>query len=217
MTQLQEVLTPEERAQLDGLNNPQAIQAFLDSLSYSDEPIYRCPLRVWREGKGHCFDGALFAAAALRRIGYPPLVVDMLPNERDDDHVLAVYRHEGCWGAVAKSNFSFLRYREPIYRSLRELIMSYFEAFFNIEREKTLRGYTRPLNLRAFDRLDWEVSDAPLEHIAARLDEVRRYRVLRPGQEARLSPVDERSYQAGLLGADPAGLWRPQGMGERRW
>lgn len=109
------------------LSNPSRIQAFLDELAYSTEPIYRCPLRVLRERTAHCFDGALFAAAALRCLGYPPLIVDLLPNGRDDDHLLALYRVDGHWGAVAKSNFVGLRFREPIHRTLRELALSYFE------------------------------------------------------------------------------------------
>ena len=203
-------LTPDEKAFLATLTSPARIQAFLDAIPYSTEPVYRCPLRVLRERKGHCFDGALFAAAMLRRLGHPPLIVDMLPNERDDDHLLAVYRLEGHWGAVAKSNFTGLRYREPVYRSLRELVMSYFEAFFNTEAEKTLRAYTVPLNLEAFDQHNWMSSDEPLEAIASRLDRVRRVPVITPRMAAGLSPVDARSYQAGLLGADPAGLFRPE-------
>ncbi len=99
----------------------------------------------------HCFDGCLFAAAALRHIGYPPLIVELLPTDRDDDHLIAVYKLRGAWGAVAKSNFAGLTYREPIYRNLRELVMSYFEQYYNVAREKTLRGYTAPLDLRTFD------------------------------------------------------------------
>lgn len=202
-------LTEVEREQIDGLTSPSDIQAFLDELVYSADPIYRCPLRVLRERKAHCFDGAFFAAAALRRLGYPPLVLDMLPNERDDDHMLALFRHNGHWGAVAKSNFVGLRFREPVYRGLRELVMSYFEQFYNVAREKTLRAYTRPLNLQAFDKLDWTTSDEPLERIARRLDQIRRYALLTPDMVAGLSLLDARSHAAGLLGVNEAGLFRP--------
>lgn len=191
-----------------GLSSPVRIQVFLDSVPYSSDEFYRCPLRVLRERVGHCFDGALFAAAALRRLGYAPRIVDMLPNGRDDDHILAVFQVEGCWGAVAKSNFVGLRYREPVYRGLRELVMSYFEQYYNVAREKTLAGYTRPLNLRHFDRLSWTTEDAPLDAIAQRLDEIPRVMVITPAAAARLSPVDERSYQAGLQGVNAAGLYR---------
>jgi hypothetical protein len=133
----------------------------------------------------------------------------MLPNDRDDDHMLALYRRDRYWGAIAKSNFVGLRFREPIYRTLRELVMSYFEQFYNVEREKTLRSYTVPLNLKAFDRFNWMTSDEPLERIGKRLDEIRKVRILTRNMIAGLSLIDERSYQAGLLGANETGLYRP--------
>jgi hypothetical protein len=205
-----EALTNSERQVLARLTTPRKIQAFLDELTYSAEEIYRCPLRVLRERIAHCFDGALFAAAALRRLGYPPLILDMLPNDRDDDHLLALYKREGHWGAVAKSNFVGLRFREPVFRTLRELVMSYFEQYYNMEREKTLRGYTVPLNLKAFDKFNWMMSDDPLERIAQRLDEIRKVPILTARMIDGLSLVDERSYQAGLLGVNEAGLYRPR-------
>lgn len=178
-------------------------------IPYSTEHIYRCPLRVLRERMAHCFDGALFAAATLGRLGHPPLIMDLLPNERDDDHMLAIYKRGRHWGAIAKSNFVGLRYREPIYRTLRELVMTYFEQFYNVEREKTLRSYTLPLDLRAFDQLDWMTKDDSLERIAQRLDRTRKVPVLTQDMISSLSLVDERSYRAGLLEANEEGLYRP--------
>jgi hypothetical protein len=207
------LLAARERRVLEGLARPIDIQLFLDELPYSTDPFYRCPLRVLREQRAHCFDGCLFAAAALRRIGYPPLILDMFPSSEDDEHLLAPFKEDGYWGAVAKSNFVGLRFREPIHQNLRELMMSYFEQYFNVRRQKTLRSYTRPLNLAAFDRLNWIVSDEAMEQIARRTEQVRRYPLLTPGMEARLSPVDERSYRAGLLGAEPKGLYRPKPPG----
>ncbi len=202
-------LTPSERRHISRLTTPFKIQAFLDETPYSGEERYRCPLTVLRDRKGHCFDGAIFAAAMLRRIGYPPLIVDMLPNKRDDDHLLALYKVDGHWGAVAKSNFAGLRFREPAYRTLRELVMSYFELYYNAAGEKTLRAYTVPLNLSAFDKLNWTTRDEPLDRIGERLDEIRKVRVLTPRMVARLSPMDKRTYRAGLLGVNRAGLYRP--------
>lgn len=203
-------LDPSQQAAFTALKNPPAIQAYLDAIPYSCEPVYRSPRQVLSDRLAHCFDGALLAAAALWQLGHPPLIVDMVA-ERDDDHILAVFKQEGCWGAVAKSNFSGLRYREPVYRTLRELVMSYFELYYNTAREKTLRGYTGPLKLQAFDRFDWLGSDAGLERIAERLDTLRLVPLLSPGQVARLEPVDERSFASGLAGADPAGLYQPGG------
>jgi hypothetical protein len=197
------------------VDSPNKIQSFLDALPYSTGDRYRCPRSVLRDREGDCFDGALFAAAALRRIGHPPLILNLLPNARDDDHVVALYKRDGCWGAVAKSNFAGLRFREPIYRTLRELVMSYFELYYNVMGEKTLRSYTVPLNLQAFDHLNWMASDEHLEVIARRLDKIRRIPLVTRRMAARLSLVDKRSYKAGLLGANIAGIYKPPRKGGR--
>lgn len=206
---LDDLATADQRRLLSSLTSPAAIQAFLDEVPYSAEPVYRCPLRVMQDRLAHCFDGALFAAAALERLGEPPLILELLPNERDDDHLLAVYRRHGCWGAVAKSNFVGLRYREPIHRTLRELVLSYFEQYYNVAGEKTLRGYTVPLDLSVYGERRWQVSDEPLQDIADHTDRLRRYWLLSSALLAELSPVDPRSLAAGQLGADPAGLYQP--------
>ncbi|HXO26505.1 MAG TPA: hypothetical protein VOA80_04115 [Thermoanaerobaculia bacterium] len=197
-----------DRELLAGLDSPASIQAFLDSIPYSADKFYRCPRRVLRDRRAHCFDGALMAAAALRRLGFPPLVVDLYA-ERDDDHMLALWQRDGCWGALAKSNFVGLRFREAVYQSLRELVMSYFEVFYNVLGEKTLRGFTVPLDLSLLDGLAWMEDDDGLETIAERLDALDRTPVMTAGMVAGLSHLDPLSFQAGMLGTDPAGLFRP--------
>jgi hypothetical protein len=204
-----QVLTGAERRLIARLNTPYKIQLFLDTLSYGTETVYRAPLRVLRERTCQCFDGAVFGAAMLARLKYPALVLDLLPNRRDDDHVLALFRRNGHWGALAKSNFAGLRFREPVYRNLRELIMSYFEHYYNLQREKTLRGYTLPLDLKALDRSQWMTCDETMELISRRLDNIRRVSILTRPVIARLTPVDERSFRAGLQGANRAGLSVP--------
>ena len=211
---LEETLRLGERRLLKRLDRPARIQEFLDSIPYSADKFYRCPRRVIEDRKAHCFDGALFAAAALRRLGFPALIVDM-HAVRDDDHLIALFRRAGCWGAVAKSNFVGLRYREPVYRSLRELAMSYFEDFYNPAGEKTLRTYTRPIRLARFDRLDWETRDEGLETIARHTDRVPRIRLITPALARGLSLLDDRSYRAGLQGVNPAGLYHGPMMGKR--
>ena len=196
-----------ERKILARLSTPRKIQDFLDSIPYSTEDRYRSPRSTLRERVAHCYDGALFAAAALCQSGHPPLLVNMYA-ERDDEHLLAVFKQAGHWGAVAKSNFVGLRYRDPIYRTLRELVMSYFQDYFNVQGEKTLRAYTRPLNLARFDHLAWMTSDTHLDVIAAALDRLARTAVLTSRMRAALTLVDERSYQAGTLGTDAAGLYK---------
>ncbi len=212
----EKLLTGPERLLLAWLTSPGKIQAFLDELAYSHEDAYRCPLRVLRDRTAHCYDGAVFAAAALGRLGYPPRVVNLFPKTRaDDEHLLAVFRRGGAWGAVAKSNCTGLRFREPIYRTLRELVISYFEHYFNVAREKTLRSYTRPLNLTIFDRHEWLVRDATMDRIARRLSALPRVALLTRPMIAGLSEMDDRSYRAGLLGADWAGLYLP--VASKHW
>src|SRR3989304_3444487 len=171
-----ETLTRVEQRLLTRLDSPSKIQTFLDSIPYSAEDIYRCPRRVMRDRRAHCFDGALFPPAALRRLGSPPLVIDMLADH-DDDHLLALYKVDGHWGAGAKSNFGGLRFREPVYRTVRELAMSYFEHFYNVRREKTLRSYTVPLDLALFNGPHWMMRDDPRAVIGVCLDRRRQ----RPG------------------------------------
>ncbi|OQA46946.1 MAG: hypothetical protein BWY52_00476 [Chloroflexi bacterium ADurb.Bin325] len=207
---LERSLTPAELDLFRSLTTPRKIQDFLDTVKYEPEYFNRAPLRVLRERTAHCLDGALFAAAALQRIGHPPLVIDLLPEPLvDDDHVLAIFQQNGAYGAVAKSNFTGLRYREPVFRTRRELVMSYFEDFFNSRGQKTLRAYTAPLNLAAFDALRWETDDAAADLIEARLKELRQFPVLTPAMIRDLSPVDRGKLEAGLLGADRAGLFKP--------
>lgn len=198
--------TAEERALLASLRSTEQIQELLDATPYSTEPIYRSPRSVLRDRRAHCLDGALLAAAALRSLGDPPLIVD-LRAVRDDDHVIAIFKRRGRVGAIAKSNVVGLRYREPVYRSLRELAMSYFDDYFNLEREKTLRSYSVPLDLRRWDRLSWMVRDEPIDAIVTRLDDARHHALLTPAMVKALAPVDRRSYDAGFMGADHAGLY----------
>jgi len=208
---LEDFLDEKQGALLASLSSPAKIQAFLDATPYNAADENRCPLRVIRDRQAHCLDGGLFAAAVLRRLGFPPLIVDLLPEPGvDDDHILAVYNYRGCYGAVAKSNFSGLRFREPVFRSLRELVMSYFEVFFNVDGRKTLRGYTRPVHLASFDRLDWEVSDYGANAIEKYLYKLHPTPVLPPGFANELSVTDQLSYQAGMLGTNPAGLYKPK-------
>lgn len=208
--QFENQLNRKQRQLMSGLKSPSAIQMFLDSIPYSAEDTNRCPLSVMRDHKAHCLDGALFGAAALRCLGYPPLLIDMIPDPgKDDNHVLAIYKLGNCFGAVAKSNYTGLRFREPVYRSLRELVMSYFEVFFNVNAEKTLRFYTRQMNLKNFDHLEWMWDDSHLVIIEKRLFELKRFPIITSEMCQKLSYVDKRSFNAGMLGVNEAGLYKP--------
>jgi len=171
----------------------------LDALPYNKEKgglTCRSPRRVIRDKTAHCFEAALFAAAALRVNGYPPLILD-LESVRDDDHVVSIYRIDGHWGAIAKSNYAGLRFREPVYRSLRELVMSYFEHYYNLKGEKTLRAYSRPVNLARFDRSNWMTSEDDVWFIPEYLTEIKHTPILRA---TRRMYMDDRLFQAGLVG-----------------
>jgi hypothetical protein len=191
--------TAKELRKLRSLKDPHGIQRFLDSMPYHLADTAWSPRRVLREETSHCLEGAIFAAAALRANGYPPLVWD-LEAEGDTDHVVAIYKVDGHWGAIAKSNYTGCRYREPVYRSLRELAISYFEDYFNLRRERSLRTFSRPVNLSRFDRLHWMTTEKPVWFIVEYLFTIPHTPLLKPGMNTRLHRLDERSFRAGCLG-----------------
>jgi len=192
-----------ERKILGSLKTPVKIQQFLDNeIRYNLEPggdTCHSPRTVLRKRVAHCMEGAMLAAAALRMLGHPPLLVD-LEAERDSDHVLAVYRSAGYWGAVAMSDYSGLRSREPVYRNIRELVMSYFEHYFNPAGEKTLRAYSRPVNLRQFDHRGWMTSEEDVWVVPNYLCEIKHTPVLPKTMLRRVAPMDKRLFAAGRLG-----------------
>ncbi|MGA3187170.1 MAG: hypothetical protein ABSF22_08660 [Bryobacteraceae bacterium] len=192
-----------ERKILRSLTTPARIQRFLDEeIRYNMEPgVDTChsPRTVLRKGVAHCMEGAMLAALALRRLGHPPLVVD-LEAERDSDHVLAVYRVHGHWGALAKSDYSGLRSREPVYRNIRELAMSYFEHYYNPAGEKTLRTYSRPINLRQFDRYCWMTSEEDVWVVPNRLCEIKHTPLFTKAMLRGMEPMDKRLFAAGRMG-----------------
>lgn len=193
-------LTAREIAFLRSLTPAWRIQKFLDGLDYDVKGSgCRSPRRVLAERTVQCMDGALFAAAALRVQGHPPLLLD-LEAVYDDDHVLAIFRQNGLWGSIARSNYSGLRFREAIHPTIRSLVLSYFESYFNLRRQKTLRRYSRPINLSRFDRIHWMTSSEDLWEIPNFLADLPHTRLLPYRVEKRLSPVDRRMFAAGLVG-----------------
>ena len=191
--------SPKELRKLRSLKDPHGIQKFLDDMPYHLADTAWSPRRVLAENTSHCLEGAIFAAAALRANGYPPLIVD-LEAEHDTDHVIAVYQMDGHWGSVAKSNYTGCRYREPVYRSLRELALSYFNIYFNLRKERTLRRFSRPVNLSRFDSLDWMTTDKPIWFIVYYLLDIQHYPLFPKRIAKRLHRVDERVYQSEILG-----------------
>jgi hypothetical protein len=200
--------TKEEYRFLKTLSNPDKIQAYLDSIDYNPNYECRSPRWVMKKRSAHCFEGALFAAAALQFIGYKPLIVDMLAVN-DDDHVIAVFRENGFWGAVAKSNFTSLRYREPVYKSLRELIMSYFDFYFNTDGCKSLRSYSIPFDLTTLEPRHWETTDEDLEYIGDKIESLRHFPVATGKMIKGLYYASDSMLKAGMLGSKPEGLFKP--------
>jgi len=198
---------------LGGLSSPADVQRLLDTLPYNTDHVTRCPKAALEAGKIRCLDGALLAAAALRRMGHPPQIVFL--NALDDDgHAVALFEDRAggtrCLGAVGKSNFVGLRYREPVYASLRELIMSYFEHYYNSDGRRTLRSYSEPLDLTAFDPMNWETDQAAVKAIEKALYRQQDHVLMTLGQVRNLNRVDERSYHAGMVGINMEGVYTPK-------
>lgn len=192
-------LSREDFRTLRALKTPTRIQKFVDSIEYQYANTAWSPQRVLRERKGHCLEGALVAAAALRANGYPPLLMD-LEAVQDDDHVVAIYREGGLWGSIAKSNFAGLRFRAPIYRTLRELAVSYFEHYYNLRGERTLRAYSKAVNLSRLDDRQWMTSEKDVWCVPELLIATKHYPLF-PDKVARALPrLDRRSFEAGMHG-----------------
>jgi len=187
-------LTPGEFAVLRRLDAPHKVQAFLTALRQNFEPNGdSCrPVRVvLRERSAHCIEGAMLAAAALWVNGEPPLLLDLRAVEGQDvDHVVALYRRNGCWGTLAKANGPMLRGRDPVYRSLRELAMSYFHEYVNKRGRKTLREYSRPFDLRSMDPALWVSGTEDVWDLVERLDAHPHTRILNARQIETLSRPD---------------------------
>jgi hypothetical protein len=191
--------SPSELRALKRLKTPGGIQRFLDAIPYHLAGTAWSPRVVLREQTAHCLEGAVFAAAALRVLGFPPLILD-LEADQDTDHVLAVFKLRGHWGAIAKSNFAGCRYREPVYRTLRELALSYFHVYFNLRGERTLRRYSQPVNLGRFDRRYWMTTDKGIWFIAEYLVDIPHRPLLKRGLEKHLTRVDRRTWQSEMVG-----------------
>ena len=197
------MFSKEELNIIKKLNTPVKIQDFINNLSTNFEErgeTCQSPRQVLKSRKAHCMEGAMLAAAILRYHGFKPLLVDLETSKEDYDHVLAVFKKEKCWGAITKTNHSVLRYREPVYRTIRELVMSYFhEYFLNSSGKKTLRKYSYPVNLENFDKFDWEASEDEIWFIPDYLTKVKHFPILTKSQIQRLRKADKIEIRAGKL------------------
>jgi hypothetical protein len=208
-------LSEREYALLEPLDTPQKIQAFLNGMPANFElegETCRPVRQVLRHRCAHCIEGALVAACALWMHGDPPLVIN-LRAENDDDHALALFRRAGRWGAISKTNAVFLRYRDPVYRSLRELALSYVHEYANRRGERTLRAYSRVFDLRRIDPKIWVGGPEDCWDLGGMLLSIRHYPILSPAEVGMLSRRDPMERQVGRMlqyprPAPPAGARR---------
>lgn len=198
LKEFQGQLQTDLRTKFLSLNTPFAIQEYLDNMPYMGDERDRSPLNVMLDGQSHCLDGGFFAALALWQIGFKPLLIDLLPDPGlDDDHVLALFQVDGRWGAVAKSNYVNLGFREPVYKNLRELVMTYFEHYVSVHQEKTLRGYTRPFDTSRYTHLNWAWDEAGANQLYHKHFYGRKsIPLITPRVAERLNPVTDRVYAA---------------------
>lgn len=178
------------------LNTPQKIQDFINKIPFNfDEGVGKClsPRMVLREGKADCVEGAILAAAILEYHGHKPLLIDLRSVKRpyDYDHVIAVFQIDKFFGAISKTNHSVLRYREPIYRDIQELVMSYFHEYFLDSGKKTLREYSEVFDLNFFNNINWRTSGRDLEEVMDKLDKIKHYKILTKKQEKNLRKADK--------------------------
>lgn len=201
----------QERAVFRTLNRPSKIQSFLDEIRYNITDKTLSPRGVLAERVAHCFDGALFAAAALEFHGYHPFIIDLRSNAQDDDHVLAIFKQAGLFGAIGKSNYTGCRYRDPVFRTLRELAMSYFNIWFNLAGRKTLREYSVLFDLEKVRDVDWRYTAEDLTPLGERLDGIRHYYLISRQAERNLADADDRLFRAETLGLNPKGAFQVKG------
>lgn len=197
-----EAFTKQELKILKSLNSPKRVQDFLDQVLANfcvDGDTMMSPRRVLRENRSHCMEAAMFAACAFALQGRRPLLLDLTSARGDDDHVVALFQDRGRWGAVSKTNHAVLRYREPVYRTLGELAMSYFHEYILDDGRKTLRSYSRPVDLSRFDRRGWMVDEQDLWYIVDALNDAPHIDILRPGQANSLRRADGIEIDAGKL------------------
>lgn len=199
-------LTPREYLTLKRLGSPEKIQAFLNAIPCNHEIGGETVLsvrEVLRQRRAHCIEGAMVAAAALWVHGDPPLLMHLDCHVSDYPHVIAVFRRHGAWGAISKTNGAPLRYRDPIYRSLRELVLSYFHEYSNKRGHKTLRSYSVPYDMRRVDPSRWVTAHKSCWETHDLLTELRHYALITPRQERLLARLDRFAQRAGKIVEHP--------------
>jgi hypothetical protein len=200
------MFSKKEEKIIASLNSPRKIQDFLNNLKanlikggkrYRDTCL--SPKRVLQEKKAHCIEGAIFAACVLRYHNFPPLIVDLESTEKDLDHVITVFKKNNRWGAISKTNHAVLRYREPVYKDIRELVMSYFHEYTDSKGNKTLRRFSNPINLKIFDKYNWMTSEDEIWYIPEYLTKVKHHNILTKKQIKDLRKADKIEIKVGNM------------------
>jgi hypothetical protein len=197
--------TKEEVKIFKKLNSSAKIQDYLNLLPFNFEKggdTCMSPRRVLETKKAHCMEGAIFAVAVLEFYGNKPLILDLRSTEKpyDFDHVVTVFKKFGCFGAISKTNHAVLRYREPVYKTIRELVLSYFhEYFLNSNGKKTLREYSKLLDLNYFNKINWRTSEKDLFEIPEHLDKIKHFSILSNDQIKNLRRADSIEIEAGKI------------------
>ena len=195
-------LTAKEKKIFRELKNPSQIQDFLNKIPINfdyHKDTCMSPRQVLKKGKCHCIEGAMLAALALRLQGHKPLLVDLTATRKDFDHVIAVFKQDGKWGCISKTNHGVLRYREPIYRDIRELVMSFFHEYTDDYGRKTLRSHSLPVNLTKFDKKGWMTSEEDVWYINDYLTKVKHYKILTRKQIRGLRKADKLEIEIGKV------------------
>ncbi len=197
-------LSRAQATRLARLRTPAEIQSFINKIPPNFEPDGDTCLsaaEALRQNRCHCIEAAFIAACALWMNGEKPLLLD-LQARGDHDHVVTLYRRHGCWGAISKSNHLWLRWRDPVYKTLRELTMSYFHEYIG-QRRRTLWAYSIPFDLRRFDSSIWIAGKEDCWDVAATLDGTRHYSVVTKKQARSLRDCDPIEMKADLLCEHP--------------
>ena len=191
--------TEKEKKLFRKLGTPAKVQDFLNALQFNFEKggeTVKSPIRTIREKNAHCLEGALLGAHILSLHGFPPLILHLKTSPNDFDHVIAPFKIRGLWGALSKTNHAVLRYREPVYRNIRELVMSYFHEYFTDDGKKNLQQYSRPLNLKTFDR-SWITAERDLWDMDKALDKIKHYDIAPKSALSRMRKADKIEIKAG--------------------
>jgi len=190
-----------EKVLMQKLNTPSKVQDFLNRLKFNFEEkggTLKSPIMVLRTKSAHCIEGAILGAYILSLHSFPPLVLHLKATKADFDHIISPFKQNGLWGALSKTNHAVLRYREPIYKNIHELVLSYFHEYFLDNGKKTLRKYSQLLNLNIFEK-NWMLEEKNLWGIDEELDKIKHYNILPKSHIKKLRKADKIEIKAGKI------------------